>query len=210
MADVINIDAEVRDTFGKGAARQLRRDNKIPAVIYGHGTDPRHVSLPGHETMLAVRRSNAILTLDIAGDEQLVLVKDVQRDPVRQIIEHVDLLVIKKGEKVEVEVPIVLEGDVQLGFVANQALNNLLIKVDATAIPEHVLINVEGMGEGETVTVGQLVLPEGAEVEIDPEEVVVSVTIVAEEPDPEEAEAAADAADEDAPAEAAAAEDAAE
>lgn len=208
MADVINIAADVRETFGKGASRQLRRDGKIPAVIYGHGTDPRHVALPGHETMLAVRRANAILTLDIAGDDQLVLVKDVQRDPVRQIIEHVDLLVIKKGEKVEVEVPIVLEGEVQIGYVANQALNTLTVKVDATNIPEHVLIDVDGLGEGATVTVADLKLPEGAEVEVDPEEVVVSVTIVAEEPEADEtaeaAEGDADAAADDAPAEEAA------
>lgn len=206
MALENNITAENRTEFGKGAARRLRREHKIPAVIYGHGEDPRHIALPGHETMLAVRRSNAIIDIDIEGDKQLVLVKDVQRDAVSQIIEHIDLLVVKRGEKVEVEVPIVLEGEALVGFVANQALSSLTVKVDATNIPQHVLVNVEGLGEGASITVKDLALPEGAEVEVDPEEVVVSVTVVNEEPE-ESAETAVEAdVDAEAPAEDAAAE----
>src|SRR5689334_12797631 len=103
--------AEPRDQFGKGAARKIRATGKIPAVIYGHGTDPQHVTLPGHEVTLLLRKANQVLELDIAGKEQLALVKDVQKDPVRQIIEHIDLIVVRKGEKVTVDVAIHLEGD---------------------------------------------------------------------------------------------------
>ncbi|MDO9590278.1 MAG: 50S ribosomal protein L25, partial [Microcella sp.] len=109
MADEIKLSAEARESFGKGAARKLRAVGKIPAVIYGHGTDPQHVTLPGHETALLLRKTNVVVTLDIAGDKQLVLVKDVQKDPVRQIIEHVDLIVVRKGEKVIVDVPVHVE-----------------------------------------------------------------------------------------------------
>ena len=112
-----NLTAELRTQFGKGAARKIRAVGKIPAVIYGHGTDPQHVTLPGHELMLIIRKANQIITLDIEGTPQLALVKDVQKDPVRQIIEHVDLIVIRKGERVEVEVPIHVEGESYPGTI---------------------------------------------------------------------------------------------
>ena len=111
MADNTKLAAEIRTKFGKGAARKIRANDKIPAVVYGHGTEPKHITLPGHETMLIVRTANAIIDLDIEGTAQLALVKDVQRDPVRQVIEHIDLVVVRRGEKVSVDVPVVIEGE---------------------------------------------------------------------------------------------------
>ena len=108
MSEDTTVHAELRENFGKGFARRLRAAGKIPAVLYGHGTDPVHVALPGHQMLLLVRRANALIELDIAGKSQLALVKDVQKDPVNQIIEHIDLVVIKKGEKVQVDVPVVV------------------------------------------------------------------------------------------------------
>ncbi|HEY4153570.1 MAG TPA: 50S ribosomal protein L25, partial [Pseudolysinimonas sp.] len=105
------LSAEPRDSFGKGAARKIRAAGKIPAVIYGHGTDPQHVTLPGHQVGLILRKANQVLDLDISGKSQLALVKDVQKDPVRQIIEHLDLIVVRKGEKVTVDVPVHVEGE---------------------------------------------------------------------------------------------------
>ncbi len=140
--------AELRENFGKGYARRLRAAGRIPAVIYGHGTDPQHVSLPGHETMLLLRKANAILELDIAGKNELVLVKDVQKDPVRQLIEHLDLIIVKRGEKVQVEVPIHLEGESFSGTIAMQDLNTLRLEAEATHIPERITVDIEGARGG--------------------------------------------------------------
>jgi large subunit ribosomal protein L25 len=119
MSEDTKVHAEVREQFGKGFARRLRAAGKIPAVIYGHGTEPVHVALPGHQVALIIRRANALLELDIDGKDQLALVKDVQKDPVRQIIEHIDLLVVKKGEKIQVDVPVIVTGEPFAGTVAN-------------------------------------------------------------------------------------------
>src|SRR5690606_21714145 len=129
--------AEIRTEFGKGFARRLRAAGKIPAVVYGHGTEPVHVALPGHETALIVRRANALIELDIDGRNQLVLVKDVQRDPVRQVVEHIDLIVVKRGEKMTVDVPVVVVGEPFSGTIANLDLATLTIEAEATNIPEH-------------------------------------------------------------------------
>ena len=130
MADKSNhLVTEIRDTFGKGVARKIRAKGKIPAVIYGHGTVPQHVTLPGHETALILRKSNQVLELDIQGKTQLVLVKDVQKDPVRQIIEHIDLIVVRKGEKVVVDVPVHLEGESAAGTSVNQDSNTISLEV---------------------------------------------------------------------------------
>ncbi len=169
------ITAETRTTFGKGAARKLRAAGRIPAVVYGHGTEPVHISLPGHETGLIIRRANAVLDLALPTGSQLALVKDVQKDPVRQIIEHLDLLVVRSGEKVEVEVPVVLTGDVFPGAVATLDSQTLLLNVEATHIPEHVVVDVEGAQDGFRVTAAEVTLPDGAELAIDPELLVVGV-----------------------------------
>jgi large subunit ribosomal protein L25 len=190
MADDDNkLSVELRTKFGKGAARKIRAADKIPAVIYGHGTDPQHVTLPGHETMLLVRRANAIIDLDIEGTQQLALVKDVQRDPVRQIIEHIDLVVVRRGEKVTVDVPVVIEGESYPGTIHVQEESSLSLLVDATKIPEHILVSVDGLEEGAQIHAGAVELPEGAELETDPEALVVNITIP-------RATAADDAADE--------------
>ncbi|WP_203581279.1 50S ribosomal protein L25/general stress protein Ctc [Microbacterium hibisci] len=173
------VQAELRENFGKGFARRLRAAGKIPAVIYGHGTDPVHVALPGHQVSLLVRRANAVLELDLAGKEQLTLVKDVQKDPVHQIIEHIDLLVVKKGEKVQVEVPVVVNGEPAPGTIANLDAQTITLEVEATHIPEHVEVDVEGLEEGTHITAGDLKLPKGAALVADAELLVVAISVPA-------------------------------
>jgi len=201
--------AELRDAFGKGAARRLRAAGRIPAVIYGHGTAPQHVSLPGHEVSLIVRRANAILDLDIAGKKQLALVKDVQKDPVRQVIEHVDLVIVRKGEKVHVEVPVHLEGESFSGTIAMLEVGTLRLEAEATNIPERVVVGIEGVEDGTQITAKDIPLPEGAVLVDDPDLLIVNVVLPAAASlgEPEEAEeeaAGGEAAEEpaaDAPAE---------
>ena len=168
--------AEIRENFGKGWARRIRAVGKIPAVIYGHGTDPVHVTLPGHETALILRKSNQILELDIDGTEQLALVKDVQKDPVRQIIEHIDLIVLKKGEKVVVDVTVHLEGESASGTNALQDSPTISIEVEAIHIPESISHSIEGLEEGAHITAADLVLPKGAVLVSDPELLIVGIT----------------------------------
>lgn len=177
MAEDHKVVAEVREQFGKGFARRLRAAGKIPAVIYGHGTEPVHVALPGHQVNLLIRRANALLELVIDGKSQLTLVKDVQRDPVRQITEHIDLLVVKKGEKIEVEVPVVVIGEPFPGTIANLDTNTVLLKVPATHIPESVEVNVEGLEEGARITAADLTLPNDAELAADPELLLIAVAV---------------------------------
>ena len=177
MSDTNKLDAAGRENFGKGAARKLRAAGQTPAVVYGHGTDPIHVSVETHPLSLIVRQANALIELNIDGKKQLVLVKDVQRDPVRQTIEHIDLVVIKKGETVEVEVPIHVEGEPFSGTSAFQELNTILISVPAVSIPESVVVNVEGAEEGTQVLAGDIELPEGATLIDDAEQLVVHVLV---------------------------------
>lgn len=162
MSETNQLVAQLRDNFGKGAARKLRAAGQTPAVVYGHGTDPVHISVETHPLSLIVRHANALIELDIDGRQELVLVKDVQKDPVRQIIEHVDLLVVKRGETVEVEVPVHLVGEPFSGTNALQELNTLRLSVPATDIPENVEVSVEGLEEGAQVLAGDVTLPEGA------------------------------------------------
>ena len=179
MAKDTNLDnkvtAELRESFGKGAARKLRVLGKIPAVIYGHGTTPVHVSLPAHHIALILRRANAVLELDIAGKSQLALVKDVQKDPVRQIIEHLDLIVVKKGEKVQVDVPVHLDGETFPGTIADFDSHSLLLEVEATHIPANVVISIEGLEDGAQIHASDIALPKGATLVSDPDMLVVYV-----------------------------------
>ncbi|WEO76218.1 50S ribosomal protein L25/general stress protein Ctc [Cryobacterium sp. SO2] len=193
------IAADARVSFGKGAARKLRVLGKIPAVIYGHGTDPVHVALPAHEIGLLLRRANAVLELDVEGTTHLTLVKDVQKDPVRQIIEHLDLIVIRKGEKVQVEVAVHVTGEPAAGTTADLDAKTLLLEVEATNIPQSVSVDVEGLEDGALIHASEITLPEGASLISDPEMVVVGVHLPAEEEEEE-------TATEEAPAEEAAAE----
>lgn len=173
------VHAEVRENFGKGFARRLRAAGKIPAVIYGHGTEPVHVALPGHQVALLVRRANAVLELDVNGKEQLTLVKDVQKDPVHQIIEHIDLLVVKKGEKIQVDVPVVVNGEPAPGTIANLDATSIALEVEATHIPQHIEVDVEGLEDGTHITAADLTLPKGATLAADPEVLVVAISVPA-------------------------------
>lgn len=191
MADEIRLSAQTRTEFGKGAARRIRRSDMIPAVVYGHGEAPRHVTLPGHATMLAVKRENAVLTIDVEGEEVLALVKDVQREHRRREIEHVDLVLVRRGEKVEVEVAVHVEGEAAAETVVTVDHQTLLVEVDALRIPESVSVSVEGAEAGTQVLAGQVALPAGATLVTDPEALVVNVSAArtAEEVDAELAEA---------------------
>ncbi|MFL1999688.1 MULTISPECIES: 50S ribosomal protein L25/general stress protein Ctc [unclassified Microbacterium] len=179
MSEDNKVSAELRENFGKGFARRLRAEGKIPAVIYGHGTDPKHVSLPGHQVSLLIRRANALLELDIAGTPELALVKDVQKDPVRQIIEHIDLLVVKKGEKVSVDVPIYVVGEPAPGTIANLEGNTVSLEVEATHIPQNLEVSVEGLEDGTHITAADLKLPRGAVLAGDPEALIIAVSVPA-------------------------------
>jgi large subunit ribosomal protein L25 len=171
--------AETRENFGKGFARRLRAAGKIPAVIYGHGTTPVHVALPGHQVALLVRRANVVLELQVDGKEQLTLVKDVQKDPVHQIIEHIDLLVVKKGEKVQVDIPVFVEGEPFAGTIVNLDNTTVTLEVEATHIPENVVVDVEGLEDGTHITAADLTLPKGATLITDPETLVVAISVPA-------------------------------
>jgi large subunit ribosomal protein L25 len=171
------VHAELRENFGKGYARRLRASGKIPAVIYGHGTDPVHVALPGHQVALLIRRANVVLELDVNGTQQLTLVKDVQKDPVHQIIEHIDLLVVKKGEKIQVDIPIVVVGESAPGTIANLDAVSISLEVEATHIPVSIELDVEGLDEGTHITAADLTLPKGATLIADPETLIVAISV---------------------------------
>ncbi|WP_144797354.1 50S ribosomal protein L25/general stress protein Ctc [Microbacterium paludicola] len=194
MSEDTKVHAEVREQFGKGFARRLRAAGKIPAVIYGHGTDPVHVALPGHQVSLIIRRANALLELEVDGKDHLALVKDVQKDPVRQIIEHIDLLVVRKGEKVQVEVPVVTTGESFSGTIVTVEVSTIKLEVEATHIPEHVEVSVEGLEEGAHITAADVTLPKGATLIDDPELLLIAVSVPAAEVEAE-GEEAGDAAE---------------
>ena len=183
-----------RTKFGKGAARTIRREHNIPAVMYGHGTEPVHISLPGHQTMLALKVSNVLLTIEIDGKDHLALAKDVQRDPIRPVIEHVDLVVVRKGEKVNVDVPIRLVGTAAVETVVSVENNTVELAVEATAIPDHVEVSIEGLGAGTQIHASDLVLPKGAVLLTDLEALIVNITQAISE-EALEAELAADLAE---------------
>lgn len=174
--DEHKLSAGKRTAFGKGAARKLRAAGHIPAVIYGHGGEPQHVTLPAHETGLLLRKSNVLITLDIEGASELVLVKDVQKDPVRQIIEHVDLIVVRKGEKVTVDVPVHVEGESFSGTIVMVEHATVSLEAEATHIPESVSVSVEGLEDGAQIHARDLVLPTGSSLITDPDALVVHIT----------------------------------
>jgi large subunit ribosomal protein L25 len=188
----VKIAAETRDEFGKGAARRSRREGKVPAVLYGHGTETRHLSLPGHDLMLALKTPNVLLRLDgQKSGADLALPKAVQRDPVKGFIEHVDLILVRRGEKVTVEVPIRVSGDIAPGeTMLNQQLVQIPVEADATNIPQGIDVDVEGMELGQAVHASDLKLPEGVTLQVEPDTLVLHVIAqqVAEEPEAEEAE----------------------
>ncbi len=191
----IKLVAQARTQFGKGAARRIRRDHKIPAVLYGHGTQPVHITLPGHDTMMALKYANALLDIEIDGTSQLALAKDVQRDPIKPVIDHVDLVIVRRGEKVTVDVQIHTEGEAAPETVVTVESQTVELEVLATAIPERITVSVEGLRAGTQILASQLELPEGAELVTEGESLVVNVNqqITAEALDAELAEAEAGA-----------------
>nr|WP_225224948.1 50S ribosomal protein L25/general stress protein Ctc [Cellulomonas sp. JH27-2] len=188
----IKLVATARTEFGKGAARRLRRAHQIPAVLYGHGSDPLHVALPGHDTMLAVKQANALFSIELDGKSQLAIVKDIQRDVVKNVIEHVDLLIVKKGEKVNVEVPVHVVGESAPGTIHLVETQQLALEAEATHLPQNVEVSIEGLDAGASVTAGDVELPKGATLVTDAETVVVTVTVPQVSADDVAADAAAD------------------
>jgi large subunit ribosomal protein L25 len=172
----VKIIAEARTEFGKGAARRIRRADKIPAVLYGHGTDPVHITLPGHDTLLALRTNNALLSVVLDGNAQLALPKQVQRDPIKHTIEHVDLVLVRSGEKVTVDVAIHIEGDAAPDTLVVVDANSVPLEAEATHIPTQVVVSIEGLRAGTQVLASDLKLPEGSTLAIDPDTLIVNVT----------------------------------
>ena len=191
----VKLTAELRTEFGKGAARRLRRAHKVPAVLYGHGTDPVHISLPGHETLLALRTANALLSIDVDGRSQLALPKQVQRDPLKHTIDHVDLVLVRSGEKVTVDIAIQLEGEAGDDTLVVVDHNSLPIEAEATHLPEQIVVSREGLPAGTQILAKDLELPEGASLGLDPETLIVNITAApsAEAIEAELAEAEAEA-----------------
>ena len=191
----VKLTAELRTEFGKGAARRIRRAHKVPAVLYGHGTDPVHITLPGHETLLALRTANALLSIDIGGTPQLALPKQVQRDPIKHSVEHVDLVLVRSGEKVTVDVPVVIEGEAAPDTLVVVDHNTVSIEAEATHIPQQIVISIEGLSAGTQILASQLQLPQGSTLGLDPQALILQVTgaPTAEEVEAELAEAEAEA-----------------
>lgn len=172
----IKIAAETRTEFGKGAARRIRRADNVPAVLYGHGADPVHVTLPGHQLMLALKNSNALLTIDLGDEQHLAIPKQVQRDPLKGFIEHADLLIVRKGEKVTVDVRINVVGDAISGNLVILENASVSVEAEATHIPESFEVSVEGLDAGAQIHASDLVLPRGSALHVDPELLIVNVT----------------------------------
>jgi large subunit ribosomal protein L25 len=172
------ITAETRTEFGKGAARRIRRENKIPAVIYGHGNDPIHVTLPGHDTMMALKHggANALLELDIDGKTQLALTKQVQVDPIKRQLEHVDFVAVVKGEKVTVEVPVHLNGDAARETLVVTETTTIQLEAEATHIPEFIEVDITGAVAGTQIHASDLNLPSGSTLLLDPDTLIVNIT----------------------------------
>jgi len=190
----VKIAAKARDEFGKGAARRSRREGRVPAVLYGHGTETRHLTLPAHDLMLALKTPNALLRLEgLTNGSEIALPKAVQRNPVKGFIEHVDLILVRRGEKVTVDVPIRVSGDIAPGDgMVDQQLVQIPVEAEATNIPRGIDVDVEGMEVGQAVHAGDLKLPAGVTLQVDPDTLVLHVITQqgAEEPEAEAAEGA--------------------
>ncbi|MFF7545056.1 50S ribosomal protein L25/general stress protein Ctc [Streptomyces canus] len=191
MADV-KLTAETRTEFGKGAARRIRRDSKVPAVVYGHGAEPVHITLPGHELQLALRTPNVLLTLDIEGKTQLAIPKAVQRDAIKGFLEHVDLLLVTRGEKVNVEVYVHTEGELAPGaYLLEHVLSTLNVEAEATHIPESVTVSIAGLEAGDSILAKDIPLPEGTTLLTDEDAVVLQILAAQAEEAPAEGESEA-------------------
>ncbi|MBE4739937.1 50S ribosomal protein L25/general stress protein Ctc [Streptomyces caniscabiei] len=187
----VKLAASTRNEFGKGAARRIRRDSKVPGVLYGHGSDPLHLTLPGHELLLALRTPNVLISLDIDGkSNELAIPKSVQRDPIKGFLEHVDLQLVKRGEQVNVEIFVHTEGDLAPGaFLLEHVLNALPVEAEATHIPESVTVSIEGLAAGDSILAKDIPLPKGTKLAVEEDTVVLQVLAAqAEEPSEESAE----------------------
>jgi large subunit ribosomal protein L25 len=173
----VKIAAEAREEFGKGAARRIRREDRVPAVLYGHGTETRHLTLPGHDLMRALRTPNVLLRLEgLKNGSEIALPKAVQRDPIKNIIEHVDLILVRSGEKVTIEVPIRVTGEIApSGGVLNQQLIQISLEAEATHIPQGIDVDVEGLDLGQSIYAGDLKLPAGVSLQVEPDILVLHV-----------------------------------
>jgi large subunit ribosomal protein L25 len=193
----VKISAELRTEFGKGGARRTRRAGKVPAVLYGQGEAPRHVALPAREFAAAIRHGgkNQIFTIEISdGTSALALPKAIQRDPIKDTYEHIDLLVVRRGQMVTVNVPVTLIGEPERDTLVIHEHNTLSVIADATLLPDHIDVSIEGAGAGTRITAGSVTLPSGTELAADPDLVIVSITSspTAAEMEPEAAEAPAE------------------
>jgi len=194
--------AAVRTETGKGASRRARRRGKVPAVLYGHGSDPQHLELNAHDFSAVLRHSgtNAVLTLDIEGKEQLALTKALEIHPIRRSIQHIDLLVVRRGEKVTVEVNVVVEGEAVNGSLVTQDANTITVEADVQSIPDHLTVSIEGAEIGTQFTASSITLPSGVSLISDPDTLVVNV-VAAPTAEDMEGEGAGEAAEGEAPAE---------
>jgi large subunit ribosomal protein L25 len=172
------ITAESRTEFGKGAARRIRRADKVPAVVYGHGNDPIHLTLPGHETMMALKHggANALLELDVEGKTHLALTKQVQIDPITRHLEHVDFVAVRRGEKVTVEIPVHLNGEAARDTLVVTENSTVQVEAEATHIPEYIEVDIEGAAAGTMIHASDLKLPSGSTLLLDPETLIVNIT----------------------------------
>ena len=173
----VKIAAETRSEFGKGVARRLRLDGRVPAVLYGHGTETRHLTLPAHDLMRALRTSNVLLRLEgLSKDGEIALPKAVQRDPIKNIIEHVDLILVRRGEKVTVEIPLRIIGEIAPGDgMLDQQLVQITVEAEATNIPQGLDVDIEGLELGQAVHASDLRLPEGVSLQVEPDTLILHV-----------------------------------
>ncbi|HEY8721511.1 50S ribosomal protein L25/general stress protein Ctc [Pengzhenrongella sp.] len=185
----IKLVATARTDFGKGAARRTRRAGLIPAVLYGHGGEPLHVSLPGHATMMALKHTNALFTIEFEGTSRLTIAKDIQKDPVKDVIEHIDLLIVTAGERVSVEVPVRVTGEGFPGTIHFVEMQRIALTADAANLPSVIEVSIEGLVAGTQIRVGDLHLPEGTDIDEAAEGIVVTIA----EPQGSAADEAADA-----------------
>ncbi|MES4900871.1 MULTISPECIES: 50S ribosomal protein L25/general stress protein Ctc [unclassified Streptomyces] len=194
MAEV-KISAKTRTEFGKGSARRARREGLVPGVVYGHGAEPVHVNLPGHDLMLALKTPNVLLSLDVEGKKELVIPKAVQRDAIKGFLKHVDLLLVKRGEKVTVEIPVHTEGDLAPGGnLLEHLLNALPVETEATHIPESVTVSIAGLDAGHSVLAKDITLPAGTTLAVEEDAVVLQVVSAQAEAPAAEGEAAGEEA----------------
>jgi len=173
-----NIQAEPRTEFGKGAARRIRRQSKVPAVLYGHGGDPVHITLPGHDTMLALKHggANALLTISLEGKDTLALPKQIQRDPIKGFLEHIDLIIVRKGEKVTVDIPVHITGEADADALVVTETSTISVEAEATHIPEYVEVSIEGAKVGDQILAKDLTVPSGSKILLDDDALIVNIT----------------------------------